>query len=185
MLNFAAHGSLRQYCYILTVYLGWFHKAPVWDITAMTEASSFDPDCQFFANSNVDRSESEGFWCTPYSQDLAQHTDLQAPFSNNDITGAGAYRSQTNLQASPDRQPSHPTSSTPSDTSSPSTKASKRQCSRCLRTFSSVSNLGKHMRTDCKLGKKQRFPCRNRSCEKELTREAYRTVHEREKCLYR
>ena len=76
---------------------------------------------------------------------------------------------------------------TPSNTdnSTFSNMKSMPQCSRCLSTFSTISNVNKHMKTDCKYGKKIHFPCRNRGCKRQLTRVAYRNIHEKERCPFR
>jgi hypothetical protein len=56
---------------------------------------------------------------------------------------------------------------------------------RCGKDFSTVTNLNKHMKYDCRGARgaaKVRFSCRNEGCKRHFSREAYRTKHEGTAC---
>jgi hypothetical protein len=53
---------------------------------------------------------------------------------------------------------------------------------QCGKDFSSITNLNKHIKFDCRWTQKARFCCRNFGCKKHFSREAYRLKHEKTAC---
>ena len=59
------------------------------------------------------------------------------------------------------------------------------QCPQCQKTFKTVGNRNKHLKTNCRLGTQDKLPCRNRGCTRMLKGEWYRRTHEQERCRFR
>ncbi len=63
----------------------------------------------------------------------------------------------------------------------------KLLCGACSKTFTTVSNLNKHRKYDCKKSKEDgtntSFQCRR--CGEQFTRDFYRLTHEKERCKRR
>ena len=152
--NLKIQRSLRYYCYILALYLGLSSstKPPQMELDTLTNPSS--SHSQYSPSNRVD---------------IVPHEAMEYDSS---------FLSQSKLSAD-----TLALQQTPSNSQSSSSGASPRkQCSKCLKTFSTISNLNKHKKTDCKLGKMMRYTCRNMGCRLEFTRESYRAVHEKERC---
>lgn len=163
----AAKGSLLRYCHILVIYLGLSGKRVAESRREMdrprrsSESISVGSTPGSFAARRSDGAGDERFLCPSSS--------------------SGASNRDKNIRSH------HSPQETPSSTgdSMSSKKMSRPQCARCLSTFSTVSNMNKHMKTDCKYGNKIRFPCRNEGCKMQYTRGSYRITHEKERCPFR
>jgi hypothetical protein len=163
----ATPGSLLRYCHILVIYLGLSSKGVSESKREMDQPRRF--------------SEGTSVGSTPGSF-VARRSDF---------TGDGCFSRPSPASGASIRDKDiwshHSPQETPSSTgdSTSSKKMSKLQCASCLSMFSTVSNLNKHMKTDCKYGKKIQFPCRNEGCKRKLTRGSYRIIHEKERCRFR
>lgn len=163
----AARGSLRRYCHVLILYLGLSSKSVS---EGTREVDQPRPS-----------SESTSVGSTPGS--FAAGT--------SDCAGDGRFLCPSSASGASSRDENIPSQHSPQETHSgtgdswSSKKTSKAQCPSCLSKFSTVSNLNKHMKTDCKYGKKIQFPCRNEGCSKQLTRQSYRIIHEKKRCPFR
>jgi hypothetical protein len=164
----ATPGSLLRYCHIIVIYLGLSSKGVSESKREMdqprrfSEGTSVGPTPGSFVARRPDVSGDGCFSCP-------------SPASGASIRDKDIWGHHYSPQETP--------SSTGDSTSSK--KLSKLQCASCLSTFSTVSNLNKHMKTDCKYGKKIQFPCRNEGCKRKLTRGSYRIIHEKERCRFR
>ena len=199
-MDYATRGFLKEYCYILTLFLNSPKATNLSDITSLDHIHAPWPLFQFSLAGNLRNTESEGTWQTPEANVASRNSPCQVSFGPNGIV-SNVYEHDSTQERIPNQYSVHPSASTipspqsseltpstqtESSNSSIDTQVSKRRCPHCSRVFSSSSNLGKHKRTDCKKGsKKERFLCRNVGCDKTMSREAYRIVHERDKCLFR
>lgn len=188
LLRYATCGSLRHYCSLFSLYFGLRQECES-SLTPDHDERLPDPNAQVW-NDIIHNASEDGS-----SQDLSGWQDWSQNFGVQNWMGSDLDLSPPeivtpgNMTASSGYSDQYPdfTPATTSTQSSPSAGLSGRRsrCLHCKKIFSSKSNLGKHIRSDCRMGSKQRFPCKNPGCVKELTREAYRIVHEREKCAYR
>jgi len=163
----ATQGSLLDYCHILALYLGISDKG-VSESRGVVEPV-------------LRSSESTSFGSTSGSpmackSDCAGNGRVPSTYL---VFGASHIDELSSSYHIPQQTPSN------TDNLISSNMKSMPQCSRCLSTFSTISNVNKHMKTDCKYGKKIYFPCRNRGCKRQLTRVAYRNIHEKERCPFR
>lgn len=163
----ATPGSLLRYCHILVIYLGLSSKGVSESKRGMDQPRRF--------------SEGTAMGSTPGSF-VARRSD----FAGDGCFLCPSLASGASI-GDKDIWSHHSPQETPSSTadSTSSKKISRLQCARCLLTFSTVSNVNKHMKTDCKYGKKIQFPCRNEGCKRKLTRGSYRIIHEKERCPFR
>jgi hypothetical protein len=110
--------------------------------------------------------------------------------NGSDRAGDRSFLSPSSASGASSSDQDIPGHSSPQETpfstrdSSYSKKMSRPRCPRCSSTFSTVSNVNKHMKTDCKYGEKIQFPCRNDGCKKQLTRASYRIAHEMKRCPF-
>lgn len=183
MIRHASSGDLRDYCYLLAIILGWSPADAHWVSSYEGNATSLSNDKSMERRTYP--SEQMDMFEIPFT-----HED-QCPNPVNDWNDSAPQ----NQGISPFSERMNSLLPQQSDTFTPATTTNlsdtshhlnKRQCPYCFRPFSTVSNLGKHVRTDCKAKYgKQRFSCGNLGCTKMLSRKAYRDIHQRDKCLFR
>jgi hypothetical protein len=182
ILHHASNGDLRAYCHLLFIILG----------SSTGDASCFSPHGTHETTSSNDGpieqraspSEQMDMFQIPFMHEELWQNSLAD--GENEPQGPGGSFSSENGDNPHYRQIGVSTPVTDYTASDSSSYSDKRRCPHCFRTFSSVSNLGKHMRTDCKAKhEKQRFPCGNPGCGQMLTRKEYRDRHQRDKCRFR
>jgi len=183
MLQHASNGDLRDYCYLLAIVLG-VSQAETQFVSPYTDNGTTLSHDEFLEQGacGSEQMNMSGIPLTLGCQDYNLMEDKNNGAAQSQVSSA----SSANTEEGPCRHSdifTPATIITPSDTS---TDLKRKQCPHCFRTFSTVSNLGKHMRMDCKANHGKRgFPCGNPGCAKVLTRKEYRDIHQREKCLFR
>jgi hypothetical protein len=166
-MAYATQGSLLNYCHILALYLGLSDKG-------VSESGGV-------VEPMLRSSESTSFGSTSGSpmackSDCAGNGRVPSTYL---VCGASHIDELSSCYHPPQQTPSS------TDNSTSSNMKSRPQCSRCLSTFSTISNVNKHMKTDCKYGNRIHFSCRNRGCKRRLTRVEYRNIHEKERCPFK
>lgn len=163
----ATRGSLGRYCHILVLYLGLSGEAVSEDQTEVNKSR------QSSENTSLKSTPS------PFTTDGSDRTSDRGLLSLPSASGASNSAENVPGRSSPQETPLSTCDSLYSK------KRPRPRCPRCSLTFSTVSNVNKHMKTDCKYGEKIQFPCRNDGCKKQLTRASYRIAHETKRCPFR